>query len=778
MKRSNFVLIFCLLGLFFSQDTEDQCETQFLSILQERCSAGACTFNKFDKQCISTNECSGTTIDACEKNIPVEFHKKKCSFDSTCKTVDKVCSDFNIVGKGSNKIYIQGDTCSDLAKVEGEGDRCYYSLKDISTSTTQRECKTHYDSCSSINQLAVGNKDNICKKNIPKELTNMCVWNSDTLECEEKPRTCAEYQYLYNWASTDTCKTLISSSTNSLCAYNGRTCEEAFPCEHWNDDAATCNSKTPINEDKTGFDYLYRCKYDSTITTGNKCKKVKKKCNEYNDFVHGDTLCSQFEAEDSEKKKCVLKGTCTEQYKDCQTYNDNEKEKSRAACESLILDGENKKCVYIKEEHKCQEGNIYNNCNEYKGSDKKICENILSPKRNSYCVLDKDSVCKEREFYCPEAHDRYECLIYAKPTDNNKKCIWDVDDKICIEQYKGCEDYVKKRLGTSNQDICDALEVYNGKKCVYDSDKCTSIDKECGDAKSEEECKLIEKTGVSDPERKYCEWVSTGDCIENYKYCSDYRQTVSISDTTYEDNCKKIKPFDPETNTLDLAYTCVVKDFGVGCEKVPKECNDADSNKILCDLISPIIKDNRVKYCAFVNGVCEEHYKSCEIIDNEIIQREGSNTICSNNIPQDEYFAGTCETYIDSTDGKTKCQRSGKKCDAFNNHINDLNWLCSTINPNCTYSYSDRKCKTDVKTCGQIKFYKESDDNKAICEGYITTDVDKVCVLNEDKSGCKEVYRESIPFIYANNINQENNSAFKSKLEKMYCILALLSLLL
>jgi hypothetical protein len=29
--------------------------------------------------------------------------------------------------------------------------------------------------------------------------------------------------------------------------------------------------------------------------------------------------------------------------------------------------------------------------------------------------------------------------------------------------------------------------------------------------------------------------------------------------------------------------------------------------------------------------------------------------------------------------------------------------------------------------------------------------------LNEDKSGCKEVYRESIPFIYANNINQDNN---------------------
>ena len=96
-------------------------------------------FNTFDKLCISTNECSGTTKDACEKNIPVKFHKQKCSFDSTCKTVDKVCSDFNIAGTGTNSISIQGDTCSDLAKVEGEGDRCYYSLRDISTSLTQRE---------------------------------------------------------------------------------------------------------------------------------------------------------------------------------------------------------------------------------------------------------------------------------------------------------------------------------------------------------------------------------------------------------------------------------------------------------------------------------------------------------------------------------------------------------------------------------------------------------------------------------------------------------------
>ena len=84
-------------------------------------------------------------------------------------------------------------------------------------------------------------------------------------------------------------------------------------------------------------------------------------------------------------------------------------DKSRANCEKIRLADTNKKCVYIKEDHRCEEGNVYNNCNDYKGSDKKICENIVSPKRNSNCVLAEDLTCKEIEFHCKEAYDRYDC---------------------------------------------------------------------------------------------------------------------------------------------------------------------------------------------------------------------------------------------------------------------------------------------------------------------------------------------------------------------------------
>jgi len=766
MKTESFILLFCLLSICFTQDSENQCETQFLSILQTKCRGlGSCTLNTEKLNCLPTSSCSGKSSDDCPKTIPSDFHNKKCEYDSgnsSCNEVNKVCSDYNKMVDGN---WISGDICSSLTKETDKGDRCYYSYRNGNLGSS-RTCSTHYNSCSSINDPTK------CEANIPSDLTKKCLWNSDSQQCVEPRRTCTEYQYLYEWANKDNCNKL-EASNGASCIYVQNGCTEAYPCSKWdNTDQATCESQTPLNDAGDDYDYLYRCKYN---TANNKCGKVRKTCAEYNDgsLLKGDADCSEFLPEDSTNKKCVESGGyCIEQYKTCQLYDENDAEKSRAECEGLILDDPNKKCVYIKEEHKCEEGNVYNNCNEYKGSDRKICERILSPKRNFYCVLDKDSVCKERDFFCVEAYDRYDCLIYAKPTDDTKKCVW--DGSVCKEEYKGCEDYVEKR--SNSETTCDGLEVYNGKKCYYNSDKCTSKNKNCTEATSKEECKLIEKTGVSDPDRKYCEWYSTSTgsyCRENYKYCSDYRPTTIYSDSTIESTCKKIKPFNPETNTLDLAYKCAVKDSKVGCEKVPKDCDDAGSNKILCDLISPLIKDNRIKYCAFIQGNCEEHYKTCELVDeSKLSSRE--NSLCTNNIPNDHYFAGICEHYMLNL--KSKCRtKTTSFCNLFN--TNAYQDLCLSINPNC--SYSGGYCYNITKSCNDIKFYTQDDNNKAICEAIKLgdDDEDKICVLKEDKSGCEEVYRESIPFIYADNANSNSNSAFKLNANGMQIILILLSLL-
>jgi len=777
MKTESFILLFCLLSICFTQDSEYQCETQFLSILQTKCqSLGSCTLNTEDLNCLPTSSCSGKSSDDCPNTIPSDFHNKKCEYKSgtnSCDEVNKVCSDYNNVVDGNA---ILGDKCSSLTKETGQGDRCYLSYPDGDLNS-ERSCSTHYNSCSSINSLSDKSQTK-CEANIPFDLTKKCFWNSDS-QCVEAKRTCTEYKYLENgWADKDNCNKLEASdaSNGASCVYaRNRRCIEAYPCSKWNNDQINCDNKTPLNDAKNDYDYLYKCKYN---TVNNKCEKVRKTCAEYNDgsLLKGDAYCSEFLPEDSANKKCVKSGLyCIEQYKTCQLYDENDAEKSRAECEGLILDDPNKKCVYIKEEHKCEEGNVYNNCNEYKGSDRKICERILSPKRNSYCVLDKDSVCKERDFFCVEAYDRYDCLIYAKPTDDTKKCVW--DGSVCKEEYKGCEDYVEKR--SNSETDCDDLEVYNGKKCYYNSDKCTSKNKICSEAKSKEECKLIEKTGVSDPDRKYCEWYSTSHdtgsyCRENYKYCSDYRPISSSIVPTIKSTCEDIKPYNPETNTLDLAYKCAVKDSKVGCEKVPKECSEAGNNKILCDLISPLIKDNRIKYCAFIQGNCEEHYKTCELVDESKLSSL-DNSLCTNNIPNmpnTHYFTGICEHYM--LNYKSKCRtKTTSFCNLFNTDA--YQDLCLSINPNC--SYSGGYCYNITKSCNDIKFYTQDDNNKAICEAIKPSDEDKICVLKEDKSGCEIVYRESIPFIYADNANSNSNSAFKLNANGMQIILILLSLL-
>ena len=770
MKTESFILLFCLLSICFTQDSENQCKTEFISRLKTKCqSLGSCTLNTEVEvlNCLPTSPCSGKSSADCLKTIPSDFHNKKCEYDSdtnSCNEVNKVCSDYNKAVDGNA---ILGDKCSRLTKETGQGDRCYLSHPDGDLDQA-RTCSTHYNSCSSINE------ETKCVANIPSDLDKKCIWNSN--QCVAAKRTCYEYQYLYEWANKDNCNKL-EASNGASCVYDQISgCIEAYPCSKWNNDQTNCDdNKTPLNDAGDDYDYLYKCKYN---TANNKCEKVRKTCTDYNSLLIGDADCSQFSPEDSTNKKCVYSsssssssiGSCKEQYKTCQLYDENVADKSRAECEGLKLDDPNKKCVYIKEKHKCEEGNVYNNCNEYKGSDRKICERILSPKRNSYCVLDKDSVCKERDFFCVEAYDRYDCLIYAKPTDDTKKCVWDSNS--CIEQYKGCEDYVEKR--SNSETTCGGLKVYNGKKCYYNSDKCTSKNKKCSEATSKEECKLIEKTGVSDPDRKYCEWDSTGSyCRENYKYCSDYRPTSS-SGSLSSITCRNIKPYNPETNTLDLAYKCEVKETSVGCEKVPKECTEARSNKILCDLISPLIKDNRIKYCAFIQGTCVEQYKTCELVDE---LKTNFNSLCTNNIPDGHYFPGICEYTNDNDNGKYKCKtKSSLDCDKFNIYIDAYQDLCLSINPNCSYSLGG-SCSDNTNSCTGIKFYTQDDNNKAICEAIKLSDEDKICVLKEDKSGCEEVYRESIPFIYADNANSNSNSAFKLNANGMQIILILLSLL-
>ena len=94
MKTESFILLFCLLSICFTQDSENQCETKFLSKLQTECQnlGSSCTFNTANNKCLPISSCSGKSEADCQKTIPSNYHYKKCEYDrgtSSCEEVNK-----------------------------------------------------------------------------------------------------------------------------------------------------------------------------------------------------------------------------------------------------------------------------------------------------------------------------------------------------------------------------------------------------------------------------------------------------------------------------------------------------------------------------------------------------------------------------------------------------------------------------------------------------------------------------------------------------------------
>jgi len=401
-----------------------------------------------------------------------------------------------------------------------------------------------------------------------------------------------------------------------------------------------------------------------------------------------------------------------------------------------ILSDPNKKCIYIEEIDKCIETDLYSSCEEYKGSDKYICESIRSPTTNAKCILEKDRTCKERIFNCTEAFDEEDCLYYAKPVDNRKICVYNGGK--CHEVYKNCEDYLQIDTSTS----CPSLTLYNGNKCyeetISNTNRCRSKTKTCNMAQTnKDECILIAESGVSDPDKKVCDFIkysteSYATCKENYKYCWDYRGSVT-------DICEKIKPYDESGKSVDITSKCQMGNYG--CERISKECTDVGNNPILCSLISEKIQDNNVQYCAFIGNDCVKHYKTCESYTGGVL------SVCQSIIPQNYLTSGFC----DLEDGH--CVTKKKECNTFD--VTNYKYLCENM-PNCTYSGGVCFKTSTPESCKDVTFYIASDENEEICKNLATESPNTICSLRESKAGCEEILNKTI--LEPTTTSKENSS--------------------
>ena len=785
MKTLQLIFLLSILGYCLADNEQYNCESNFeialKSINENQCTliGSTCSYNDTHRKCVTKHQCSeedGTDSTKCRKIIPTDFYSSKCDIvGGDCRSKPRECGDWKIFGLtyDSNS----RDICSDLSPGDN-GDRCI---------EVGGSCNAHFKKCERITT----NTNSKCLNNIPENPWEQCEWKTieGTDKCVETKRICGTT--LYVDADKDLCKKLeknnvVTDKENQLCIfdeYNSQCKQDYIECKyHRYTTVADCERHMPLNSENNGYDYTKKCTLDES--TEDKCKPVTRKCSEYNkspieipeDLIN-DELCSKLEVTE-EYYRCAYdeeNKICKEEYKSCEDYISKKVETNRNGCTSIILSDKTKKCVYDINKDECVTKPIYEKCEDYKGKDKKTCESIiLSPATRPYCILDKDSECKERPITCAEAFkDKDVCLNVARASDNNKICAYyggcpipDCDPekppKYCYEEYTRCEDY----LG-GIRDECEDIILYDGKKCKWDSssNRCRTNSKICEDAVTEEECKLIAETGVSDTERKVCFWDDTNDkCIETFKYCSDYRERCSSGQACIDFCEKNIKPYDESGKNLDFGFKCIY-DI-VGCQKVQVECSDADDNPILCELYSDKIYDRDKKYCGFFEGTCKEYYMECKDVE---FSSPSNDAKCTGNIikVQDDIICGACKV-----DGGKCIQK--KNCEDFDDiglTSSSKKYICESLDSHCSYNSGECQYK-EYKDfyCTSKNFYTEDENNSGICEQIEVSDPFQKCIIKEDKSGCEIVYKQ-LPYSASyttysesqENENQESSSGFPIK---------------
>lgn len=779
MKTSELILIFLIIGYCLTDSESFDCKKDFEEKLkkknEEQCTKiDSCYYNRVEEKCIKTNDCGEGSNSNCGTIIPTNsFDLYKCgSVGGECQRILRECDDWGKLGNSG--VEFENDDCTKL-KVPSTftSQNHYCNLKKTYGTYT---CQPFYKSCNDIRDFS---NTNDCLSNIPESPYQMCKLGGNSNElCVPVERFCDEtseikvnkslcINFKINSLNIDANKKkCIYDESNKICMEYYISCEERSASASYQ-----CSSYSPLNQLGNDYDYTKKCTYDGL----NKCKTIKRQCKNYNtpntvpeDLIN-ESFCNQLDVTEI-YYRCAydkVKKECYEEYKSCENYTNYKVKTDRDGCENIQLEDVNKKCVYDIKEDTCVEKQveqIYQKCEDYPGKDKKTCESILSSESNlPFCVLDKDSKCIERPFLCSEAFTEEDCLHIAKASNDNKRCSWAYQDcssswcepirsiNTCYEEYIRCEDYLGSGESTStsitiSENVCKNIILYNGNICKWESSRCRSNNKICEDANTEEECKLIAESGVSDSERKVCAWVGT-QCIETYKYCSDYR---CIKDTT---NCinfcqNNIKPYDEEGKNLSIGFKCYYEDK-VGCQKVKVECKDAKNNPLLCESYNDFIYDNNKTYCGFFEGKCREYYKRCEDVE---FTSSTSNSVCTNNIVKDGNIYKLCEIIGGKCVEKTNCPISNimtlnTPITPTSQPFNFYKDLCEKIHPNCSFTYeesdpSNYECKFTKKTCKETKFYVDEIGNQEICERMQASKPYKKCVLKEDKSGCEEIYKE------------------------------------
>ena len=660
-----------------------------------------CVFD--DGQCLrKKKECNEITNSNTCNNHVLENQNKRCIYENNqCKEIYGSCSNYNkesdikeeicnniIIYNSNGYIYYnykcvfesgscnqKSKTCDDYKSGQDEMFCTGISLNSYSKCVLENNiCKAKYIDCPNDYTTSISLDRSTCEAIIPNGEYYMCKLNSNS-KCVRQKKICSEYK----GDSSYNCQNYEASDSKKKCFMENDKCvEKYYQCaDYEGKDTNTCESIIPYDS------------YGSSQLSGVKCKMVDNTCTqvskECSDFNESEYQCYQLTPTDN-NKRCVYKDKkCIEQYKDCETYNNNV-------------------------------GTI----------DKSICESIIPYSPSSKCVFTSGNQCEEKNKECKDTTDEYECTdtYYVSPSDpTNKKCVY--KNNKCIEQYKDCDTY-NNHGGAIEQSICESIELnYDQYKCVFTSgdsgNRCEQKQKECKDTTDSYKCTSTYYVIPSDPTNKKCVY-KENKCIEVYKDCAAYNNYGGTIDKTI---CESI-------DLNSDYYKCV---FTAGstkntCEQKNKECKDATTYDECYNYVSS--SDPTNKKCAYKDNKCIEQYKDCEAYNNNggVVEK----SVCES-IDDKSYKC------VFTSGNPNKCERKKKACNeitdysaCLNSQPIDSNKKCKYIREECVEQYKD--CETYNNNGGTIE--------KTVCESIkLDEDADK-CVFTsgnkceKKRKECKE----------------------------------------
>lgn len=347
-------------------------------------------------------------------------YRKKCIFEeNTCKdkTLEK-CEDYE-TGKDENYCtYIYNSYMNCVIK--------------------NNQCIKEYNDCPEDYEEVT---EEVCKSITPWTEYYKCSYDKTTKKCIHQYKECSEFtnsDYYNNYCSRYGVPS--EDKENKKCFYENSKCIEKYiHCSAYTGNNKTvCESIIPYDENGYSVSYSNKCVFDSD----NKCKMELKVCEDAKNSYE----CSSITPTNS-KKSCIYENEeCKEQYKDCDSYNNNGEETvTKSVCESIILSSDSYKCVF-KEGNTCEREKI--DCSDItKEKYKQECSGISASSAEKKCSY-SNSACSEISKSCLELSSVYSATSAICSAASTS----DPNSKVCVkkEQGIGCEEKDKNSDPSTN----------------------------------------------------------------------------------------------------------------------------------------------------------------------------------------------------------------------------------------------------------------------------------------------------------------------------------------